>query len=77
MKAVITVRLVLIPDIFAVTLFAPTVRRHRMLEGRELVIEKHAEVLAQWPYSKAVFLPNDGVGPEVGEIFRQAESDRL
>lgn len=37
-------------------------------------INRYKELLEQWPASRAVFLPNEGEGPEgpgVGEIFRQ------
>jgi gamma-glutamyltranspeptidase/glutathione hydrolase len=39
-------------------------------------IEHFKPLLMQWPSSRAVFLPNDGEGPEgpgVGEIFRQPD----
>ena len=39
-------------------------------------IESSKEMLATWPYSRAVFLPNEGEGPEgprVGEVFRQPD----
>jgi gamma-glutamyltranspeptidase/glutathione hydrolase len=39
-------------------------------------IERDKRLLAQWPSSRAVFLPNEGEGPEgpgVGEVFRQPE----
>jgi len=39
-------------------------------------IERDKQLLAQWPSSRAVFLPNEGEGPEgpsVGEVFRQPE----
>jgi len=39
-------------------------------------INRYKHVLEQWPASRAVFLPNEGEGPEgpgVGEIFRQPD----
>ncbi len=39
-------------------------------------IERNKELIKQWPYSKAVFLPHLGEhreAPEAGEIFRQAD----
>ena len=39
-------------------------------------IESSRQLLEQWPSSRAVFLPNEGEGPEapgVGEVFRQPE----
>ena len=36
-------------------------------------IESRAKMLEQWPYSKAVFLINDGKGPNAGQIFRQPD----
>ncbi|MHB1328665.1 MAG: gamma-glutamyltransferase family protein, partial [Gemmatimonadales bacterium] len=36
-------------------------------------IEGRKKMLEQWPYSKSVFLINDGKGPEAGQIFRQAD----
>lgn len=39
-------------------------------------IERDKQLLAQWPSSRAVFLPNEGEGPEgpgVGDVFRQPE----
>ncbi len=36
-------------------------------------IESRKKMLEQWPYSKSVFLVNDGKGPEAGQIFRQAD----
>ncbi|MBX3146637.1 MAG: gamma-glutamyltransferase [Gemmatimonadales bacterium] len=36
-------------------------------------IESRTKMLEQWPYSKAVFLINDGKGPNAGQIFRQPD----
>jgi gamma-glutamyltranspeptidase/glutathione hydrolase len=39
-------------------------------------INRNKKLLEQWPASRAVFLPNEGEGPEgpgVGEIFRQPD----
>ncbi len=39
-------------------------------------INRYKHLLEQWPASRAVFLPNEGEGPEgpgVGEIFRQPD----
>ncbi len=39
-------------------------------------MERGKEMIKQWPYSKAVFLPHTGEGreaPEAGEIFKQAD----
>lgn len=36
-------------------------------------IESRVKMLAQWPYSKSVFLVNDGKGPDAGQIFRQPD----
>jgi gamma-glutamyltranspeptidase/glutathione hydrolase len=36
-------------------------------------IESEKERIAEWPYSKAVFLPHDGEPPSPGEIFRQPD----
>src|SRR5690606_36469432 len=34
-------------------------------------IAAEKEVIAQWPASRAVFLPHDGEPPQPGEVFRQ------
>ncbi len=36
-------------------------------------IERSLDKLAQWPYSRALFLGDDGQGPQVGDIFRQPD----
>ncbi len=36
-------------------------------------IERSTDEIVKWPYSKAVFLPHDGLGPSVGEVFRQPD----
>jgi gamma-glutamyltranspeptidase/glutathione hydrolase len=39
-------------------------------------IERQKQLLSEWPYSKALFLPHAGAAheaPEAGEIFRQAD----
>jgi gamma-glutamyltranspeptidase/glutathione hydrolase len=36
-------------------------------------IERFREQIVKWPYSKAVFLPHDGAGPSVGQVFRQPD----
>ena len=44
-------------------------------ESAVRAINRSKQLLEQWPASRAVFLPNEGEGPEgprVGEIFRQA-----
>jgi gamma-glutamyltranspeptidase/glutathione hydrolase len=44
--------------------------------GAVSMIKNTSKMLAQWPYSKAVFLPHSGdesQAPSVGEIFRQAD----
>jgi len=40
------------------------------------VIERHKERLAEWPFSKAVFLPRAGKAPESGAMFRQPDLAR-
>jgi gamma-glutamyltranspeptidase/glutathione hydrolase len=37
------------------------------------VIDHYHDRIAEWPYSKAVFLPHDGKPPAPGEIFRQTD----
>ena len=42
-------------------------------------INRSKKLLEQWPTSRAVFLPNEGEGPEgpgVGEVFRQSDLKR-
>jgi gamma-glutamyltranspeptidase/glutathione hydrolase len=42
-------------------------------EGTASSIERFREEIEQWPSSAAVFLPNDGEGPETGDIFVQSD----
>lgn len=45
-------------------------------ESAVRAIERHRDRILEWPYSTAVFLPNDDDGPRgpsVGEVFRQPD----